>query len=103
MFHGTGGLHGHGLCSTGLAIWSKRTDQEIQKEAKKAITSRGMHIPASVATVVNAVFVEKICTLAEMKAEEGVVYAEYRKWLREQREKLKKDPLQAVKLELVKV
>jgi hypothetical protein len=90
-------------CRTGVAIWSKRSEQDLKKEAKKAVANNGLNIPASVAYVINAVYIDKICTLSELRSEDGVAYAEYKRWVREQREKRKQDPLPAVKQELVKV
>jgi hypothetical protein len=87
----------------GFAIWSKRTDQEIKKEVKKSMASKGMNIPHNVANVINAVYVEKICNMGTIKKEEEIAYTEYKKWVREQRQKLKRDPVPGVKLELVKV
>jgi hypothetical protein len=87
----------------GVAIWSKRSEQDLRKEAKKAVASKGLNIPASVAYVINAVYIDKTCTLAELRSEDAAAYAECKRWVREQREKRKQDPLPAVKLELVKV
>lgn len=87
----------------GFAVWSKRSDKEIKKEAKKALASKGVNIPNNVALAINTVFIEKSCSMAVFKKEQEMVYAEYKKWIREQKQKLKKDPLPSVKGELVKV
>jgi hypothetical protein len=75
----------------------------LKKEAKKAVANKGLNIPASVAYVINAVYIDKICTLSELRSEDGVAYSECKRWVREQREKRKQDPLPSVKQELVKV
>ena len=38
-----------------------------------------------------------------MKKEEEYAFGQYRKWIREQRKRLKKDPLPIIKTELLKV
>lgn len=47
----------------GIAIWSSKTDEEIQKEKKKSLASKGLVIPNYVSMIVNAVYLEKICSL----------------------------------------
>lgn len=47
----------------GYAIWSSKTDGEIQKEIKKSQASKGLVIPRYVSMIVNAVYLDKICTL----------------------------------------
>lgn len=89
--------------TTGFAVWSKRSDKEIKKEAKKILANKGLSIPNNVALTINTVYIEKSCTMATFKKEQEMVYAEYKKWVREQKEKLKKDPLPMAKVELVKV
>ena len=53
--------------------------------------------------VINAVFIEKICTLAELKLSEELLYNEYKKWLRHEKLKMKKDPMSNIRLALVQV
>jgi len=47
----------------GYAIWSSKTDGEIQKEIKKTQASKGLVIPRYVSMIVNAVYLDKICSL----------------------------------------
>jgi len=47
----------------GYAIWSSKTDGEIQKEIKKSQASKGLVIPRYVSMIVNAVYLDKICSL----------------------------------------
>ena len=53
--------------------------------------------------VINVVFIEKICTLAELKLSEELLYNEYKKWLRHEKLKMKKDPMPNIRLSLVQV
>jgi len=87
----------------GYAIWSDRTEQDIAKEQKKSLASKGVVIPSNVAMVITAVHLDKVCTMKELAKEEEIACAEYRKWMREQRKKQKKDPLPMAKTELTKV
>lgn len=91
------------LLIIGTAIWSQRTEQEIKKELKKSLASKGVGMPTNVASVINTVYVEKLCSLSTLKKEEELAYKEFKKWVREQRQKLKKDPVPSAKIELVKV
>ena len=87
----------------GFAIWSKRTDKDIQKEMKKSLASRGMVIPMNVAMVITAVYLEKSHTMKALKDEEELACLEFRKWVMEQKKKNKKDPITSAKVEVSKV
>ena len=87
----------------GMAIWSKKTDQEIQNEIKRTAAARSLYIPPAAAKVIYAVFIEKTHTLKELKKEDEVSCLEFRKWVIEQKKKSKKDPLPLARVELSKV
>ena len=87
----------------GFAIWSKRSDKEIQKEMKKSLASRGMLIPPNVAMVITAVYIEKTHTMKALREEEELACLEFRKWIMEQKKKNKKDPIITAKVDLSKV
>jgi len=86
----------------GRAIWSSRTEEEIMKEARKAAIARSQAIPSKVALVVTTVYLDKLCTLKELRAEEAVLVKDYLKWVRDQRKRTKKDPLPGARKELAK-
>lgn len=87
----------------GKAIWSKRSEQEIQAAMKKALAAKGMNIPSAVAQVINAVYVEKTHKMKEYRNEDELACIEFRKWIREQKKKSKRDPIVLAKLELTNV
>ena len=87
----------------GFAIWSKRSDKEIQKEMKKSLASRGLAIPMNVAMVITAVYLEKSHTMKALREEEELACLEFRKWVIEQKKKNKKDPITSAKVEVSKV
>lgn len=88
----------------GYAIWSKRSDVEIQREKQKLALSKGMNIPDSVGKVIRLVYLERAHKLQELRKDRMYELAclEYRKWVNEQRKKLKKDPIPMAKVELSK-
>lgn len=86
----------------GYAIWSKKSEQEIQREIKKSLLSKGLHVPDIVAKVIRAVFLEKTHTMSQYKKEDEFACAEFRKWMMEQKKKTKKNPLQPAKIEVSK-
>lgn len=57
-------------------------------------------MPESVVAVVKAVFLEKTHTYREYKKDNELACIAFRKWMIEQRGKLKKDPLPAAKVEV---
>ena len=86
----------------GYAIWSKRSEKEIQKEIKKQISAKGINIPESVQKVIRAVFIERSHSLKQFKKEDEFACSEFRKWMIEQRRKTKKDMLPTAKVEVSK-
>jgi hypothetical protein len=40
----------------GMAIWSTKSDLEIQKEAKRALLNKNNNIPRNIAMVITAVY-----------------------------------------------
>ncbi len=86
----------------GYAIWSKRSEKEIQKEIKKQLLAKGMNIPEIVQKVIRAVFIERSHSLKQFKKENEFACSEFRKWMIEQRRKTKKDMLPAAKVEVSK-
>ena len=88
--------------TSGFAIWSKKSDKEIQREVKKNLANKGIQMPEAVASVIRAVFLEKTHTMKEYKKDNELACIEFRKWMIEQKQKLKKDPLPAAKIEVSK-
>jgi len=86
----------------GFAIWSKKSDKEIQREVKKNQANKGIQMPESVASVIRAVFLERTHTMKEYKRDNELACIEFRKWMIEQKQKLKKDPLPIAKVEVSK-
>lgn len=86
----------------GIAIWSKRTPKEINAELKKSLASKGLNIPPKFYRIIVNVFLEKIHTMKEMRKENELHVIEFRKWMIEQKKKLKKDPLPVVKVDASK-
>jgi hypothetical protein len=86
----------------GMAIWSKRTPKEITAELKKVTANKGMNIPPNFFRIIVNVFLEKTFSMKEMRKENELHGIEFRKWMIEQRKKLKKDPLPVVKAEASK-
>ena len=74
----------------GRAIWSKRTDKEIQKEYARSLMNKGPAIPSSVEMVITAVFLDRTHTISQIKKEEIIAFTEFKKWVQEQRKKSKK-------------
>lgn len=87
----------------GKAIWSKKSDSEIQQEIKKAQASKGLYIPPPVVQVITEVFLERNFKMSEYKIEDELACLEFRKWIREQKKKSKKDPLLSAKNEVSNV
>jgi len=86
----------------GYAIWSKRSEKEIQKEIKKQLLAKGMNIPENIQKVIRAVYIERSHSLKQYKKENELACTEFRKWMTEQRRKTKKDMLPAAKVEVSK-
>lgn len=86
-----------------MAIWSKKSDAEIQEEVKKSLASKSIPIPRPVRQLVTSVFVERLFSMREYKQFDELAFVEFRKWMLEQRKKLKKDPLPVAKIEVSKV
>eukprot|EP01035_Chromulina_nebulosa_P019074 gene19074-24899_t len=86
----------------GKAIWSKKSDQEIQREIKKNQASKGLYIPSFVIQVVTALYLDKSHKWQEYKLEDELACIEYRKWVNQQKKKSKKNPIQVAKLEVSK-
>lgn len=85
---------------TGYAIWSKKSDQEIQREVKKNLASKSLQLPEAIVSVIRAVYIEKTFTMKEFKKENELACLEFRKWMIAQRGKLKKDPLPQARAEV---
>ena len=90
---------------TGYAIWSKRTDVEIQREIKKAALNKALNIPEPVARIIRLVHLERTHKINELKKDRRYELAviDYRKWLNDQRKRMKKDPIPIAKVEVSKV
>ena len=92
---------------TGRPIWSKKSAQDLQRELKKALLSKGLHVPPVVAQVISAIYLDRThMSLKHYKQEDEIACIEYRKWISEQKKKAGakgKDPLLAAKLEVSKV
>lgn len=86
----------------GMAIWSKRSDEEIQREMKKHLASKSLKIPEVVSSFIRCVHLERSHTMRQMRAENELGAIEFRKWMIEQKKKTKKDPLVQAKLEVSK-
>ena len=44
----------------GMAIWSKKSEKELQRELKKSLAAKSLNIPDSVYMVIGAVYLEKV-------------------------------------------
>ena len=44
----------------GMAIWSKKSEKELQRELKKSLAAKSVNIPDSVYMVISAVYLEKV-------------------------------------------
>lgn len=86
----------------GIAIWSKRSDEEVKREMKKYMAAKALKVPDYVANVVRCVYLERIMTMKEMRKENELDVINFRKWMIEKRKKNKKDPLPPAKLEVSK-
>lgn len=84
----------------GMAIWSKRSDDELKKEMKKIQSEKALKVPESIATVIRCVFLERTHTMKEMRKQNELAVIEFRKWMIEQRKKTKKDPLPGTKMDV---
>jgi hypothetical protein len=87
----------------GIAIWSKRSDEDVKREMKKYLASKSLKVPEAISTVIRCVFLERLFTMKEMKKNNELAVIEFRKWMIEQRKKTKKDPLPLTKIEVSKV
>ena len=45
----------------GFAIWSKKSEKELQREMRKSLATKSMHVPENVAMIIRAVHLEKVC------------------------------------------
>lgn len=86
----------------GIAIWSKRSDEEVKREMKKYLAAKATKVPDYVANIVRCVFLEKIMSMKEMRKEHELDVINFRKWMIERKKKTKKDPLVPAKLEVSK-
>jgi len=86
----------------GFPIWSKRSEQEIAREMRKSQAERGLNVPANVAKVIRAVYLERSQTMKQFKAQDELAYMEFRKWMSETKRKTKKDPLPLAKTSVSK-
>jgi hypothetical protein len=84
----------------GMAIWSKRSDDELKREMKKLQAEKALKVPESIATVIRCVFLERTHTMKEMRKQNELAVIEFRKWMIEQRKKTKKDPLPGAKMDV---
>ena len=95
------------LFVTGRPIWSKKTAQDLQREMKKALLSKGMHVPPVVAQVISALYLDRThSSLKHYKSDDEIAAIEYRKWISDQKKKPSnkgKDPVMAAKIEVSKV
>eukprot|EP00596_Hydrurales_sp_CCMP1899_P000960 CAMPEP_0119034622 /NCGR_PEP_ID=MMETSP1177-20130426/1627_1 /TAXON_ID=2985 /ORGANISM="Ochromonas sp, Strain CCMP1899" /LENGTH=310 /DNA_ID=CAMNT_0006992189 /DNA_START=224 /DNA_END=1157 /DNA_ORIENTATION=- len=86
----------------GFAIWSKKSEKELQRELKKALEKKALNVPSEVEMIVRAVYLEKTQTIKSMKRDYELDYITFRKWVIEQKKKTKKDPLPLAKAEVSK-
>ena len=84
----------------GFAIWSKRSANEIKKEVQKNVALKTMNIPRSVANIIKAVHLDRTHSMKQIRKENELAAIEYRKWMIETRQKIKKDPLPQAKMEV---
>jgi hypothetical protein len=89
----------------GFAIWSRRSDKDIQREMRKNVAAKALNVPEKVALIIRAVFLERTHTMKQMRnsREYELACIEFRKWMIEQKKKSKKDPLALAKVEVSKV
>lgn len=87
----------------GFAIWSKKSDKELQRELKKALEKKALNVPDSVAMIIRAVYLEKTHTMKKMRKDHELACIGFRKWVIEQKKKTKKDPLPLARIEVSKV
>ena len=87
----------------GFAIWSKKSEKELQRELKKALEKKALNVPDSVAMIIRAVYLEKTHTIKKIKADQELSFIGFRKWVIEQKKKTKKDPLPLARIEVSKV
>ena len=93
----------HSKSQTGFAIWSKKSDKELQRELKKALEKKALNVPDSVAMIIRAVYLEKTHTMKKMRKDHELACIGFRKWVIEQKKKTKKDPLPLARIEVSKV
>lgn len=86
----------------GMAIWSKRSDEEVKREMKKYLAAKALKVPDYVANIVRCVYLEKIMTMKEMRKDHELDVINFRKWMIEKRKKTQKDPIAPAKLEVSK-
>ena len=100
-------MHDNGLlyfsCNLGFAIWSKKSDKELQRELKKALEKKALNVPEPVAMIIRAVYLEKSHTMKKMFKDHELACMGFRKWVIEQKRKTKKDPLPLARIEVSKV
>ena len=48
----------------GMAIWSKKSEKELQREMKKSLAAKGLYVPENVAMIIRAVHLEKVCHIS---------------------------------------
>lgn len=91
------------LAILGRAIWSDKSEKDIKKE-KKSASSR-LSIPRAILDIVQAVHIDRTHTFKKLRKDPDFALdaIEYRRWMSDQRKKTNKDPLPAVKREVVKV
>ena len=44
----------------GFAIWSKKSEKELQREMRKSLATKSLHVPENVAMIIRAVHLEKV-------------------------------------------
>lgn len=86
----------------GMAIWSKRSDDEVKREMKKYLAAKALKVPDYVANIVRCVYLEKIMTMKEMRNDHELDVINFRKWMVERRKKTQKDPVAPAKIEVSK-
>ena len=88
----------------GFAIWSKKSDKEVQRELKKALASKASKVPDAVATVVRLVYLDKVRKMSQLKKDPAYELAviKFREWMVEKKKKGVKDPLTLAKNEVAR-
>lgn len=81
----------------GVGTWSTRSEKEL-RDPKKGVQLNTMKVPAKFVKLVIDVYLEKVRTMKDFRRENELTTIEFRKWMIDQRKRLKKNPLFPVKV-----